>query len=117
MRAKYATGRARMLLRPPARRIQSRREVGDVDLGWMLRRGRGLAYEFSGLNTLFAYPCGRHDARLHRLVAEVGYRAALVLDERLASLTSPPMAILRLGVHEGIGRTRREFLCKIPGWS
>lgn len=70
-----------------------------------------------GRNALFAYPSGRHDAALHEMVAQVGYRAAMVLNERLVAMTSPPMEIPRLGAHEGIGRTRLEFLCKVPGWS
>jgi peptidoglycan/xylan/chitin deacetylase (PgdA/CDA1 family) len=86
----------------------------EIELRTSLSRLRERGF---GRNALFAYPSGRHDARLHKLVAEVGYRAALILEDRLASLTSPPMAIPRLGVHEGIGRTRPEFLCKVPGWS
>lgn len=88
--------------------------AADVELRTSLDRLRERGF---GHNALFAYPSGRHDARLHRLVAEAGYRAALVLDGRLASIASPPMAIPRLGVHEGIGRSRWEFLCKIPGWA
>lgn len=90
------------------------RTSAEVELRTSISRLRERGF---GRNALFAYPSGRHDARLHGLVAEAGFRAALVLEGGLASITSPRMAIPRLGVHEGIGRTRLEFLCKVPSWS
>jgi peptidoglycan/xylan/chitin deacetylase (PgdA/CDA1 family) len=79
---------------------------------WRTLRERGF-----GADRLFAYPSGRHDARLHEIAASAGYRGAFVLDECLARIGANPMAVSRLGMHEGIGRTRLEFLCKVPGWS
>lgn len=69
-----------------------------------------------GGDALFAYPSGCHDERIHGLVERAGYRAAFVLDERLVEFGSEPMTMSRMGMHEGIGRTRVEFLCKVPGW-
>jgi len=75
-------------------------------------RERGFAAD-----KLFAYPSGRHAPWLHELVAEVGYRAAFILDERMVEVGAPPMALSRMGMHQGIGGTRFEFLCKVPGWA
>ncbi len=81
-----------------------------------LRRAREALVERGfGRDALLAYPSGRHDERVHAIAKRAGYRAAFVLDEQLVRVGAPPMTLSRMGVHEGIGRTRLEFLCKIPG--
>ncbi len=71
--------------------------------------GRGL-----GRHGLFAYPSGRFDDRVARIVAEVGHRAAFTLVGGVASRDADAMRIPRVGVHDGMGRTAGEFLFKIP---
>lgn len=66
---------------------------------------------------LFAYPFGAHSGALQEAVRHAGYRAGFALDEGTASLTSSPMAIPRLGVHQGIVQSDAHFLSKIPGWN
>ena len=65
----------------------------------------------------FAYPSGQHSVQLQEAVRCAGYRAGFALDEGTASLTSSPMAIPRLGVHQGIVQSDAHFLSKIPGWN
>jgi peptidoglycan/xylan/chitin deacetylase (PgdA/CDA1 family) len=66
---------------------------------------------------LFAYPSGQHSVELQEALRRAGYRAGFTLDNSTASLTSSPMAIPRLIVHQGIVQSDAHFLSKIPGWN
>lgn len=76
----------------------------------LLERGHGRA-------GLFAYPAGRHDARVCRLTAEAGFRAAFTIERRVLGRDADPFAMPRLMLHEGMSATRSEFLLRVPGWS
>ena len=90
--------------------------LADADAARELESSRRALVERGlGVHGLFAYPSGRHAPGLHALAARAGYTAAFALDERLVELGGPAMALSRMGMHEGIGRTRVEFLCKVPG--
>jgi peptidoglycan/xylan/chitin deacetylase (PgdA/CDA1 family) len=70
-----------------------------------------------GRHRFFAYPSGQYSPELQESVRDAGYRACFALDEGTASLASSPMAIPRLGVHQGIVQSPAHFLSKIPGWN
>jgi peptidoglycan/xylan/chitin deacetylase (PgdA/CDA1 family) len=88
---------------------QLKQELND-SLGELERRG-------FARQRLFAYPYGRHSPELQETLRAAGYRAGFARDEGTASLMSPPMAIPRLGVHQGIVQSNAHFLSKIPGWN
>lgn len=67
-----------------------------------------------GRHGLFAYPSGRFDDRVARIVAETGYAAAFTLEGPVAGHGCDPMRIPRFGIHDGMSRTQCEFLSKVP---
>lgn len=69
-----------------------------------------------GLGGLFAYPAGRHDARVCRLTEESGFSAAFTIERRMLTRESDRFAMPRLMLHEGMSATRDEFLMRVPGW-
>jgi peptidoglycan/xylan/chitin deacetylase (PgdA/CDA1 family) len=73
-------------------------------------RARGL-----GRHGLLAYPSGGYDGGVMKAAREVGYRAAVTIEDGLASKASDVFALPRLCVHQGIASSREEFLFKIPG--
>jgi hypothetical protein len=78
---------------------------------------RALRERGHGQGGLFAYPAGRHDARVCRLTEEAGYRAAFTIERRLLTPAANPFAMPRLMLHEGMSAARSEFLMRVPGWS
>lgn len=65
-----------------------------------------------GRHGLFAYPSGAHDDRVVGIARELGQRAAVTVERRLAAAPCDPLRIPRVGLHDDISRTRAEFLWK-----
>ncbi|HEM46207.1 MAG TPA: polysaccharide deacetylase family protein [Alphaproteobacteria bacterium] len=70
-----------------------------------------------GRHRLFAYPAGRHDARVARLTAEAGFDAAFTIERRLMGPADDPFALPRLMLHQGMSASEDEFLMRVPGWA
>ncbi len=66
-------------------------------------------------HALLAYPSGANDSHVRELAREAGYRAAVTVENGLASRRSDPLALPRLGLHDDVSSTRAEFLRIVPG--
>lgn len=82
--------------------------------GELVRARATLADHGLGRHGLFAYPSGRFDDRVAKIVAETGHAAAFTLEGPVAGHGCDPMRIPRFGIHDGMSRTRAEFLSKVP---
>lgn len=87
----------------------------DRDVEWELRSARERLREAGhARHDLLAYPSGAHDDRVIRMAHEVGYRAAFTTLRGLIDAETEFMALPRVGIHDGISRTRAEFLSQVP---
>jgi peptidoglycan/xylan/chitin deacetylase (PgdA/CDA1 family) len=66
-----------------------------------------------GKHGLLAYPSGAHDAVVRDLAAAAGYSAAFATTSGLADSGCDPMALPRFGLHDGVSKTRVEFLHRL----
>jgi peptidoglycan/xylan/chitin deacetylase (PgdA/CDA1 family) len=64
---------------------------------------------------ILAYPSGGYDARVLELSRQAGYRAAVTTELGLAAAESDPLALPRVGLHEGASATRVAFRRVMPG--
>lgn len=68
-----------------------------------------VARELMPTERLFAYPNGDRDTRVQPLVAELGYGAALLFDQRLAARALRTSEISRLRIHSDSSLARFDF--------
>ncbi len=64
---------------------------------------------------LFCYPNGDYTPQVAELVGET-YQAAVTTQRGINGPGSPLAELKRIGVHEDIGATRRDFLARLSGW-
>jgi peptidoglycan/xylan/chitin deacetylase (PgdA/CDA1 family) len=92
--------------------------LDDEAAAWELRASRDtLRARGHGRHDLLVYPSGAYDARIERIAADAGYRAAFTTELGLLHVNSDPMALPRLGLHDDISRSRSEFHYRVPGFA
>ena len=82
-------------------------QLPDAELRRELTESRARIKRAFGSDSanFFAYPSGRHDARVRRAVRDAGYLAAMTVERGFAKPTADPYALGRIQVSRGMSAT------------
>lgn len=94
----------------PLTRLQPAEVAVDLAQSQRALQQQGLA-----TSGCFAYPNGDHDDSVVAAVSQAGVRLAFTTLHGHVHPSDDPLRLRRINVHEGAGRSRAEFFCRLLG--